>query len=186
MNKVIELVENSLEYYDTNYEKYASFYNNIKFVKIEKTKDQGEIIFYNSDKKEIFRSRYEILGTFISKSSTWIWAWAQANYNKQLTYISRSLLKYGTELDSNPQNIFLKSELINSRYKISNYIQLEMHNAIAAYLSKQPLIYKYNIYYIPEFSENKDKLIDVTQFKDNDSFTSYYLFLLDYDKLKLS
>jgi hypothetical protein len=187
MNKVVDLVQNSLEFYDGNMEKYNSFIEKINFVKTEKGSEDIPIInFYDSDKKLIFKSRYEILGTYISNTLTWTWAWANAMYPKKLTNISRRLLNYGVELESSPDNFFLKTELITSRYKISNKIQLELHASIASYLSKQPLVYKYKLPVIQEsYSEEQNiKMLDTKKYKNVENYTVYYLFLLDFANYK--
>ena len=194
MDKVIDLVGNSLEYYDNNYEKYSELYHKIKYIKINNKGENNEyfIELFDENKKLILKSRYEILGTYISKSSTWIWAWAYPDFQKKLTNISRKLLHYGTELDPDKQSLYLKTELITSRYKISNKIQLDIHTSIASYLSKQPLIYKYNFYDVPVKYKETDikediQLLDVTPPADKKdiNYITYYLFLLDYNNYKV-
>ena len=50
----------------------------------------------------------------------------------------KKVLNYGINLDND--SIFLKSELITSRFKIVNSLQLDMHLAIASYISKEPFV----------------------------------------------
>jgi hypothetical protein len=64
--------------------------------------------------------------------------------SKNSTYLSRKLLNYGLDID-NEELIQLKSELITSRFKIKNTLQLDIHLALAGYLCKNPIIYKHII-----------------------------------------
>lgn len=184
MNKLSDLVSSSLEYYDTNQEKYLEKFSNVYYVSFTKSNNENEhdvMNFYDKDKNLLYKSRYEILGLYVSKGSIWTWAWSIPTYKKNKTHISRRLLHYGTELEYNI-NVFLKSELITSRYKITNPIQLDIHSAIASYLSKQPLVYKF---YDKEDEALYKKvtesggLIDIREKVSNEHYTLYYLFLLD-------
>jgi hypothetical protein len=177
------ILSDALEYYDNNLERYNKFMSQVKFIKKIKSNNDLEhnvIIFYDKDKKVLLKSRYEIFGIYMNRINTWAWAWSIPFFKKNMTYISRKILNYGVELD--PDNGFLKTELINSRYRITSPIQLDIHSAVASYLSKQLLVYKYSI-----FTENMQEfvmatqgdLIDVTYFKNRDPMYTYYLFLLD-------
>jgi len=96
---------------------------------------------------------------------------------------------YGTELDS--QQNFLKSELITSRFKINNSIQLDIHASIASYLSKKPMIFKMKQFKNKEIKNNLINIkypdyskkiltsdIDVNE-QSTEDYIEYYLFLLD-------
>jgi hypothetical protein len=60
--------------------------------------------------------------------------------SKNSTYTSRKILNYG--LDLGPNQEYLKSELITSRFRITNPIQLDIHTAISSYLSQIPTIFQ--------------------------------------------
>lgn len=183
MNKLNNLVSTALEYYDNNYEKYSDKFSKIHYVTFDKNDNENEhdiINFYDENKKIIYKSRYEILGLYVTKGNIWTWAWSVPTYKKNKTYISRKLLNYGTELEHN-SNLFLKSELITSRYKITNPIQLDIHAGISSYLSKQPVIYKF---YDPVKGENENiiemgNMINIKENIKSTSYTQYFLFLLD-------
>lgn len=178
------LVPDALEYYDRNVQKYNSIFDKIKYVKFEagtKDMDYSYIHVYDHDKKELFKSRYENIGVYNNKSKTWAWAWAMPRFKKNTTTIARKIINYGMELD--PESRFLKTELITSRFRITDYIQLDIHVSIASYLSKKPAVYEYKSYI--DFEADADNLVDITKINESekDNYTSYFLFILDYDKL---
>lgn len=174
MNTMSNLVTDSLEFYDSNKEKYESFLSNIKYINLGANYDRKyhEINLLDKNKKIIHTSRYEILGVLDTVNNIWLWAWAAPYLPKNLTYISRKILHYGTELESESE--FLKTELITSRFKISGPIQVELHTAIASYLSKQPFIIDISVSG-KEYSEYNPK--------EKSKEKSYYLFLLDLPEL---
>lgn len=177
MSKTKELIINSLEYYDRNSEKNRRIFQKIKYYSYERSQSDVEhnsIIFYDKNKKEIYRSRYEIIGTYYSTQKLWTWSWSVPNFDKNSVYISRKILNYGLDIPPLKEDLFMKAELITSRFKITNEVQLDIHIAIASYISKKPMIYKivenlgkkFNEPIIPVMEEEKDYKI-------------YYLFLLD-------
>ncbi|AYV78752.1 MAG: hypothetical protein Edafosvirus30_3 [Edafosvirus sp.] len=180
MSKTTMLVADALEYYDKNIDQYGNMFKDIKYISFEiKSSDiQHNIIhMYDKDKNEIFRSNYEVIGLFNNMSKTWTWAWSNPVFSKNTTYISKKILNYGIDLD--PDVKFLKTELITSRFRISSMIQLDIHVAIASYLSKKPVIFKYITY--PDIRAGSDGLVELLSL-DTDTYTVYYLFILDYDK----
>jgi hypothetical protein len=175
----ITLITNALYYYDQNNEKYRDSFKKVVYTKfIIKTNDMEHniIIMYNDKKEELFRSRFETIGLYNSDGNSWAWAWTLPLIRKNNTHIIRKIMNYGVELD--PEVKFLKTELITSRFRIADPIQLDIHVAIASYLSKKPLIY--NHYVNIDFDRNTDEYLDVTQTFDH--YQLYYLFLLDYEQ----
>lgn len=173
------LVTDALEYYDNNCEKYKDQFKQVRYIRFENSQsdlNHGIIMMYDKEKKELFRSRYEILGTYYSQTKTWVWAWAVPIFRKNSTNIVRKILHYGTELD--PEARFLKTELITSRFRISDPIQLDIHTAIASYLSKKPVIYKWISYH--NTMSSMGEYIDTKP--HNTEYISNVLFLLDYEK----
>lgn len=144
LDKVKELIKLSLSYYDINNEKNAGIYDKFKHFTIEKSNndtEHGIIKFYDKDNKMIFQSKYEVLGFYDNLSHLWVWGWAIPTLNKNEVYLSRKILNYGLDLSLNDDH-FLKSELITSRFIISDPIQLNIHTSIASYLSKTPMIFQ--------------------------------------------
>ncbi len=183
---VNDIIINSLNYYDTNYEKYDKLIESIVYIKfIRKNNDleHNVLIFYDKNKKEIFQSKYEIIGIYNKSYNLWVWAWAMPKLKKNLSYISRKILTYGLDLDYDKN--YIKSELITSRFKITNQTQLDIHISIASYLAKIPMIYKFvsNPYNTEDpNSDNMIKIIDENNEFDTDLNVNYYLFILDSPK----
>jgi hypothetical protein len=177
------IITDALDYYDKFQEKYRDDYLHINYISLELTDKDLEhniIIFYDSELKELFRSRFERIGMLDLKSQIWTWAWARPDLKKNETNIIRKILFYGTELD--PTTNYLKTELITSRFKVTNKIQLDIYCAISAYLSKRPKIFKYKIYGNPKIINNKFVDIlnpDITTNTDNMYEVISYIFLLD-------
>ena len=196
MSNKTDIVIDALRYYDKNTEKYEKAFKNARYHKILYNKsdiDHNKITFYDEHKKPILTSKFEIIGVYDNIPKTWIWAWSNPYFSKNTTYISRKILNYGLDLDSSTS--FLKSELISSRFRISSFVQLDLHVAIASYISKNPVIYKLIIDSNAPFefgikSESditkSDTFIPINTDKSlRNNYTIYYLYMLDYDKIKL-
>lgn len=189
----ISLVTTALEYYDLNNEKYSGSLKHAKYVKFIEVKSDMEnniICFYDKDKKEIYRSRYEIIGLYNSNSNTWTWSWAIPFFRKNNTNIARKLWNYGQMLD--PDTRYLKTELITSRFRVADLIQLDIHASIACYISKNPFVYKYGIGNLSK-DENGNVVINTVE-QDSDGFIPinqtnnvliYHMFLLDYENINI-
>ncbi len=179
----ITLIKNSFEYYDKNNEKNRNKFDKVNYISFEINKRDLEhdvIIFYDSKLKELFRSRTEKIGVYDKISNIWTWAWAISSFKRNETNIIRKLLTYGAELDTSSRS--LKTELVTSRFRVSNKIQLDMHCAIASYLSKKTNIYKYTIFNLLKLIDNKYIDIlhpDYSKEGDVTFELEYYVFLLD-------
>ena len=177
-NNNVSLITNSLEYYDKNNEKYHNIIKPIKYVKFipsESDLKYSTIILYDKNKNELFRSKYEIIGLFNSNTNIWTWSWSITRFRKNDTHIARKIWNYGAELD--PETEFLKMELTTSRFRIADLIQLDMHIALASYLSKQPFVYKHYLYLNSRDYTKDNDLYNIEE--KSDSYVIYYLFLLD-------
>jgi hypothetical protein len=173
-------ITEALEYYDMNSEKYVV--KNVRYIRYDHSKSDTEhnsIIMYDKNKNEIFRSRYEVIGIHEQKTNIWAWAWSIPTLIKNSTMIIKKILLYGLDLDI--ENRILKTELITSRFKVSNNIQLEIQLAIASYLSKIPLIFSVFSY---SSTNNNNDYIDLL-IDDNQIKTKVYLFLLDYKQFEI-
>ncbi len=182
------IISQSLEYYDRNFIKNSDFYNNINFIKIIKNKNTEQnnfnyLEFYDKNKELIKRTRYEILGVYNSTGKIWTWSWSIAILAKNIVNTAKKIFNYGFDLDID--NAYLKNELITSRFKISNQIQLDIHIALGAYLSKKELIFKYKTYnddimkktIIP--TEDNSFLLNIKKEYDEEPYNEYYCILLD-------
>ena len=169
MDNFNTLIPLALEYYDNNTTFFNSFISKVKkteTISTEKDIEKNKIIFLDKNDKKILESDYEVAGIFYKKYNTWIWGWALPNINKNLIMISRKLLNYALDIDlkQSDQFKFIKSELITSRSKITNKLQLDIYLALVSYLSKKKFIYK------RRFFLNKT---------DKDNYIDYYLFIMN-------
>ena len=179
----VNVVNDALKYYDSNNEKFKKVKKKIKYVKKIRQKnnsdvnlDSTQIVFYDEDKNELFTSRIEIIGKYYNDIKTWVWGWSLPNINKSLTTIIRKVFLYGTDIniDDNQSNVLLKHELVTSRFRIENDVQIDIHCAIASYLAKKPFIFMWNEFYYPtdvikEFDDNNKKSTGVI----------YYTYIVD-------
>lgn len=184
------IVINSFIYYDKNKEKYDNITKNVKYVNFPAfdKDDKGDIkrkhiVMYDKNKKPIFSSKYEIIGLYENVSNTWSWAWSVPRFKKNITYISRKILNYGLDLDISEQHsLFLKTELITGKFKIHDPVQLELHAAIASYISKNPFIFKF-----VKTASGPEEFVDVSNTKNTHNidglYSLYYLFILDHDTI---
>jgi hypothetical protein len=143
----IIMLKEALEYFDTNQYKLEELNNKLKYIEFidsEKDFEHNEIILYDNDFSKLKKTKYEYIGTFDSSTLIWSWAWAIPTMKKKNTTIIRKILNYGVELE--PTNNFLKTELITSRFRVTNKIQLDIYSAIVSYLSKKSSIIKIKIF----------------------------------------
>lgn len=182
----LNIISQSLEFYDKNMENNKDILEEIHFIRIIKSTQFGynnfnHIEFYDKDKKLIKKSRYEVLGLYGSHTKIWTWAWALPTLNKNSSHTAKKIFNYGYDIEN---NIFLKSELITSRFRVNNPIQLDIHLAIGAYLSKNNFIFSYKSY-DPEFQKKNIvthgdiQLLNVKNEYEKANFLEYYLIILD-------
>ena len=135
-----ELVKNALNYYDKNREETNPIFNKFKkyIFKAKNTNDlERNIIEFYDDDNKVYKYYYEIIGLYNQENEFWVWAWSLSDFSKNLTYTSRRLLNYGLDIDNNGiDEKYLKAELLTSRFRINTSIQLDIHIAIASYLTK--------------------------------------------------
>lgn len=175
----MNLLSTSIEYYDKYREFYQSFFDQIKFCKINrKIKDTEHSIihFYDKNKNKIVSSRFEIIGVYYPIDKHWFWAWALPNIAKNRSFISRKVLNYGLDINTQEKNNntilqFLKSFIITSRTKLQSKLQLDMCLAINLYISKKKII----IPYLNDPKNHHDFIPLSYTFDDidNDNYDSY-------------
>ena len=193
--KIDSTIRDSLEYYDNNCEKYNNFVKKVKYIKLVNNNNfTDEIIFMDENKKILLESSYEILGIYLPKQKMWKWSWSIPTWHKKFTFISRKILEYAFNLDHDKEYL-LRSKLINSKIKILNELQLDIHIAISSYIGKQPLIFKfYNRIddNSDESNANKNTYDDddsfsyVSENKDfNENYMIMYFFILNYEDIKI-
>jgi hypothetical protein len=177
----IEIINDALKYYDSNNEIYNSIAKKMKYVKhapIEKTDIESmKFIFYDENKKELFTSRVEILGKYYNTINAWVWGWGIPYINKALTTIIRKVFLYGTDIDvsTNPENVLLKNELVTSRFRIEDEVQIDIHCAIASYLAKKPFVF---VWYNSPMTEGNE-MVEIQNDPKFKTDVTYYTFIID-------
>lgn len=177
----VDIVNDALKYFDGNNDKYKHIKKKIKYVKhaVVNRKDiEGvKLLFFDDDMNEMFTSRVEILGKYYNSINVWVWGWSLPSINKSLTSIIRKVFLYGTDIDlnENPANISLKNELVTSRFRIEDEIQIDMHCAIASYLAKKPFVFAWRD--LP--FKKDDSAIEIKNDLINETDVTYYTFIVD-------
>jgi len=178
----MDIIAQSLEYYDNNNNNYKKLKDKITYINIIKTSNDNFIEFYDENKKLLKKSKYEILGTYNYPGNIWTWGWSVALLNKRLANTSKKIFNYGFDLDEN--NVFIRNELITSRFKITNPIQLDIHIAIGSYLSKKDFIFSYKQYSSNILKKSYEVIddIEVLNIKkkyENKPYIENYFIILD-------
>jgi len=178
----INLVRNSLEYYDVNREKYQKIVQKIKYVKFVYYSDEIQhdaITAFDENKNILFTSSHEAVGYYNTGTKIWTWAWAEPGLKSGQTYIIGKIFNYARQLPVAEQ--FLRTELLTSTFRISAKIQLDIHSSIASYLGKQPFLLNYIA-----TPEGENNLIPFTQLKDTEDLEKlspqtkvFFMFILD-------
>jgi hypothetical protein len=137
------LINNALIYYDKQNIEYDEY---IKTTNITVERETNKIIF-NDNSKEL---KYEFLGIFDNTTNIWIWAWLVPEFMFNETNISRKLLNYGLKISPTPINkldneqLYLKTQMVNSRFLLYDQFQLDLHLAISSYLAKDSFKFIYS------------------------------------------
>ena len=141
------LMKNAYKYYDEKFDKYNKIlnsYDNVIEETFESDLKESIIRFYKNDKL-ILEANYEGMGNYYYKENLFVWSWGIIDSNKNMSYISKSILKYGLDITLNSTsenseynlNSFLKMLLINSRILVTNQVELDILTYISFYLSKK-------------------------------------------------
>jgi hypothetical protein len=117
--------------------------------------------FYDKRGELLGSSKYQSLGVYSPQNRLWVWAWSIPTNVPGEFALARSLLTYG--LDNEDANI--RNELVNSRFSIRHEVSLDIHIALAAYLT-QRVIYAVRSTVDPE---------------DRSNYIVEYVFLTDFD-----
>ena len=149
------LVKKSLLNYDIK---------NEKFKEIIKTKDyilkkENAILEFNSLDKKF---KFNILGIFDYSKKIWIWSWLVPSYSYNHILYTKKLLDYGIKINAGKkidnEFLWIKTQLVNSRFLLDDSLQLDIHLAISSYLLKDNFDFVYPV--TKQLTDNKnDKLI---------------------------
>lgn len=158
-NILTSIVDKALNHYDMQNNKYSKYLDTDNITVDRQT---NMIIFPDIDTIEY---KYEILGVFDNTTRIWIWAWMSPEFMFNETEIVRKLLNYGLKITPSIVNrvtddrLYLKTQLVNSRFLLDDIFQLDLHLALSSYLAKDnfKFIYSKKIY----LSKDKQKYITV-------------------------
>lgn len=178
-------VTDSLVEYDKNMKEQKKMLKNAVYydhIQTENSMENDKIIFYDINDKIIFEADFEAISLYDPDHSLWTWGWGNPSWKRKWTRIISKIFNYGLSLD--PEKSFhLKLELVNSRFIISDPIQIDIHLAIASALSKIPYIYPLPL--PKDKTENKFKVIDKEKRRYNilkdyeEKYKILYLFLFN-------
>ncbi len=152
------LIDKALDYYDKKnieYNKYLHTEN----INVDREK---QTIKFPDINEKIYK--YEVLGIFDNTTHIWMWAWMVPEFLYSETEIVKKLLNYGLKINPSiitpvpNEKLYLKTQLVNSRFLLNDEFQLELHLAISSYLSKDNFKF---IYYKRKYL-NKDKTKYIT------------------------
>ena len=154
--ETIEFIKKSLDYFDKQNYKYSNFIKNTSIIiKNNQILDKTEIILSNFIR--------QVLGVYHYSSNVFFWGWVLPFLSVDEIKISRELLNYGLTLDPNTNtydHFFLKSLLVNSRININTCFDLDLIQAISAYILKD----KYTFIYPYSLKDNNNNIIITTFF----------------------
>lgn len=145
MSKISDLILKSFEYYDKKNQQYKKYLNKNGVLDGENSQ-----IIFGEEKFD-----YQLLGVFDNQTNVWIWSWMIPLIDNKKSDISKKLLNYGLNIfpsQENQEAIYLKTQLLNSRFLIEDEFQLEIHLALATYLAKDNFKF---LYPIKDYFDNK-------------------------------
>ncbi len=142
-NVLNTLIDKSFNFYDYQNNKYKEYLNEDD---ITVTRDKNIIKFNNLDKE----FKYELLGMFDNTTNIWMWGWMIPDFLYNETNLVRKLLNYGLKISPSiitpisDEKLYLKTQMVNSRFLLNGQFQLDLHLAIASYLVKDSIKFIYN------------------------------------------
>ena len=178
-NNLKYLIIPALEYWDKQQSKYTNFLENkvdsVSIKDLDLIHNEDSIIeFYDKNNNLLNKYNYEILGVYYNKYNVWTWSWVVPFFKNKQIRLAKKLLNYGLNIDksnnSSSELYYLKAELVNARFQVSDIIQIHIHVALAIYLSKEEIkfIYPHKI----KLNEN-----------DPDDYMTYFIIVLnDFEK----
>lgn len=162
MNNDLELsilIDRAFEYYDKKNIEYNE-YLHTENISIDREKQR--IKFPDINDKDF---KYEVLGIFDNTTHIWMWAWMVPEFMFNETEIVKKLLNYGLKINPSivspipNDKLYLKTQLVNSRFLLNDEFQLELHLAISSYLAKEN--FKFIYYKRKYLNKEKTKYITV-------------------------
>ena len=153
---IISLVDQALTYYDIKSIEYNKY---IQCDNISVNREDNTIKFVTVDQTMF---KYDILGIFDNTTNIWMWGWMVPEYYINEVTIVKKLLNYGLKIDRtdlSANKLYLKTQLVNSRFLLEDQFQLDIHIALASYLVKDNIKFVYSK--IKYLSNDKKRFITV-------------------------
>ena len=153
-NSLKQLVKKALLNYDIKNEKFKKILNTKEYI----FKKESATLEFNSLNKKF---KFNILGIFDYSKKIWIWSWLVPSYSYNHILYTKKLLDYGIKI--NPEKVdteflWIKTQLVNSRFLLDDSLQLDIHLATISYLLKDNFDFVYPV--TKQMTKNKnDKLI---------------------------
>jgi hypothetical protein len=145
------LIKSSIEYFDLKETEFKSINYDILYE--NKSDLNYNNIIINSIQNKNKKFNYEILCKIDKNNKMIIWSWALPNIEKNKTFVSRNLLKYG--LDLNDESLIeLKNILINSKIRYQNVNSMNILFYIFLFLTKKEWIFVLDNYLYVIFDSN--------------------------------
>ena len=145
------LIKSSIEYYDLKESDFRSIKYDILYENKSDLNYNNIIIDSISNNKKKFN--YEILCKIDKNNKMIIWSWALPNIEKNKTFVSRNLLKYGLDLNDDSL-IELKNILINSKIRYQNVNSMRILFIIFLFLTKKDWFFVFENYLYIIFDSN--------------------------------
>ena len=163
MSNILQIIiKKSLDLYDEQNEKNKEFIEHSAVRRLytiqgsninDETAKEREIIYFGETS-----FNYEILCVFDLKTRIWAWSWLFPLLNKKFSYESRQLLNYALDKNiisiNDEENIFIKTQLTNSRLYIPDSFQLDIMLALCSYLLQDRIKFIY-----PEVNKDNSDII---------------------------
>jgi len=143
-NNFKNLLKNSLKNFYNIKDVYKEY---IKDSSTEFDRINNKVFFKN--KNETFN--YNILGLFDNSTNIWMWGWMMPSLYSNENYLIYELLQYGLKILPTPntkllsEHLYIKTQLLNSRFLLYQQHQLNLHLALACYLLKNKIKFLYKI-----------------------------------------
>jgi len=153
-NSLKQLVKKALLNYDIKNEKHEDIINTKEYI----FNTENATLTFNKLNKKF---KFNILGIFDYSKKIWIWSWLVPSYSYNHILYTKNLLDYGIKI--NPEKIdieflWIKTQLVNSRFLLDDSLQLDIHLAVISYLMKDNFDFIYPV--TKQMTKNKDdKLI---------------------------
>lgn len=148
------LLKKALHNYDINNERFKNIINTKEYI----FKKENAVLEFNSLNKKF---KFNILGIFDYSKKIWIWGWLVPDYSYNHILYTKKLLDYGIKINPDKMDVeflWIKTQLVNSRFLLDDSLQLDIHLAISSYLLKDNFDFIYPV--TKQLTDNKnDKLI---------------------------